>query len=197
MIGNFQASKRSCSLLLWRVAGLLLLRCCTRSAYAKKKHNSSRPAMHHKSSNSERLRLLAWSSRVFFKFEFSKWTQYLIATAMTMWNYCEVAVSERYFQRLVVPKLEIAIWFDELFCETIILLFLLNCPWLLFWKCAFKKLFQAKHAFYTPGLDENRGSSDFAHDIWICFKVQCTGSNSKIVTPLSNFRKIALIQSKW
>ena len=34
--------------------------------------------------------------------------------------------------------------------------------------------FQAEHALYTPGLDENRGSSDFIHDIWICYKVQCT-----------------------
>ena len=34
--------------------------------------------------------------------------------------------------------------------------------------------FQAEHALYTPCLDENRGSSDFVHDIWICYKVQCT-----------------------
>ena len=34
--------------------------------------------------------------------------------------------------------------------------------------------FQAEHALYTPGLDDNRGSSDFVHDIWICYKVQYT-----------------------
>ena len=35
-------------------------------------------------------------------------------------------------------------------------------------------LFQADHALYTPGLDENRVSSDFVHDIWICYEVHCT-----------------------
>ena len=40
-------------------------------------------------------------------------------------------------------------------------------------------LFQAEHALYTPGLDENHGSSDFVHSIWICYRnaavaVQCT-----------------------
>ena len=35
-------------------------------------------------------------------------------------------------------------------------------------------LFQAEHALYTPGLDENRGSSDFVRDIWIRYKLQCT-----------------------
>ena len=34
--------------------------------------------------------------------------------------------------------------------------------------------FQAKHALYTPVLDENCGSSDFVQDIWICYKLQCT-----------------------
>ena len=34
--------------------------------------------------------------------------------------------------------------------------------------------FQAEHALYTPGLDENRGNSDFVHDIWICYKLQRT-----------------------
>ena len=28
-----------------------------------------------------------------------------------------------------------------------------------------KRDFQAEHALYTPGLDENHGSSDFVHDI--------------------------------
>ena len=37
-----------------------------------------------------------------------------------------------------------------------------------------KRDFQAEHALYTPGLDENHGSSDFVHDIWICYKVQST-----------------------
>ena len=37
-----------------------------------------------------------------------------------------------------------------------------------------QKFFQAEHALYTLGLDENRGSSDFVHDIWICYKLQCT-----------------------
>ena len=32
--------------------------------------------------------------------------------------------------------------------------------------------FQAEHALYTPGLDENRGSGNFVHDIWMCYKVQ-------------------------
>ena len=36
-----------------------------------------------------------------------------------------------------------------------------------------KIIFQAEHALYTPGLDENQGSSDIVHDIWICF-VDCT-----------------------
>ena len=35
-------------------------------------------------------------------------------------------------------------------------------------------IFQAEHTLYTPGLDENRGSSDFVHAIWICYKLQCT-----------------------
>ena len=35
-------------------------------------------------------------------------------------------------------------------------------------------LFQAEHALYTPGLDENQGSSDFVHDLWIRYKLQCT-----------------------
>ena len=35
------------------------------------------------------------------------------------------------------------------------------------------QVFQTEHALYTPGLDENRGSSDFVHDIWIYYKVQC------------------------
>ena len=35
-------------------------------------------------------------------------------------------------------------------------------------------IFQAEYTFYTPGLDENRGSSDFVHDIWICYILQCT-----------------------
>ena len=36
------------------------------------------------------------------------------------------------------------------------------------------KLFQAEHALYTPGLDDNCGSSDFVHNIWICCKLQGT-----------------------
>ena len=32
----------------------------------------------------------------------------------------------------------------------------------------------SEQALYTTGLNENRGSSDFVHDIWICYKVQCT-----------------------
>ena len=32
--------------------------------------------------------------------------------------------------------------------------------------------FQAEHDLYIPGLDENRCSSDFVHDIWICYKLQ-------------------------
>ena len=28
-------------------------------------------------------------------------------------------------------------------------------------------IFQAEHALYNSGLDENRGNSDFVHDIWI------------------------------
>ena len=34
--------------------------------------------------------------------------------------------------------------------------------------------FQAEHALYTPGLDENRGSSNFVHDIGICYKILYT-----------------------
>ena len=34
--------------------------------------------------------------------------------------------------------------------------------------------FQADHALYTPGLDENRIIGDFVHDIWICYEVHCT-----------------------
>ena len=37
-----------------------------------------------------------------------------------------------------------------------------------------KIVFQAEHALYTPDLDENSGSSDFVHAIWICYKLQCT-----------------------
>ena len=36
-----------------------------------------------------------------------------------------------------------------------------------------KSLFQAEHALYTHGLDENRGSSDFVNNIWICYRLQC------------------------
>ena len=35
-------------------------------------------------------------------------------------------------------------------------------------KLGYIPFFQAEHALYTPGLDENRGSRDFVHDIWIC-----------------------------
>ena len=35
-------------------------------------------------------------------------------------------------------------------------------------------IFQADHALYTPGLDENRVIGDFVHDIWICYEVHCT-----------------------
>ena len=38
----------------------------------------------------------------------------------------------------------------------------------------FDIILQAEYALYTAGLDENRGSSDFVHDFWICYKVQCT-----------------------
>ena len=37
--------------------------------------------------------------------------------------------------------------------------------------------FQAEHALYTPGLDENRGSSDFVDDIWICYKINGIKAN--------------------
>ena len=36
------------------------------------------------------------------------------------------------------------------------------------------RIFQADHALYTPGLDENRVIGDFVHDIWICYEVHCT-----------------------
>ena len=36
------------------------------------------------------------------------------------------------------------------------------------------EFFQADHALYTPGLDENRVIGDFVHDIWICYEVHCT-----------------------
>ena len=36
--------------------------------------------------------------------------------------------------------------------------------------------FQADHALYTPGLDENRIIGDFVHDIWICYEVHCKKS---------------------
>ena len=32
------------------------------------------------------------------------------------------------------------------------------------------RFFQAEHPLYTPGLNENRGSSDFVHNIWIFYK---------------------------
>ena len=32
--------------------------------------------------------------------------------------------------------------------------------------------FQADHALYTPGLDENRVSREIVHGIWIYYKVQ-------------------------
>ena len=37
-----------------------------------------------------------------------------------------------------------------------------------------KLFFQADHALYTPGLDENRVIGNFVHDIWICYEVHCT-----------------------
>ena len=45
--------------------------------------------------------------------------------------------------------------------------------------CLFEQMskhdfFQADHALYTPGLDENRVIGDFVHDIWICYEVHCT-----------------------
>ena len=35
-----------------------------------------------------------------------------------------------------------------------------------------KKNFQADHALYTSGLDENSVSREIVHCIWICYKVQ-------------------------
>ena len=35
-------------------------------------------------------------------------------------------------------------------------------------------LFQADHALYTPGLDENRVIGDFVHSIWTIYEVHCT-----------------------
>ena len=35
-----------------------------------------------------------------------------------------------------------------------------------------KNIFQADHALYTHGLDENRVSREIVQCIWICYKVQ-------------------------
>ena len=38
----------------------------------------------------------------------------------------------------------------------------------------FENGFLLTYLTLCPGLDENGGSSEFVHNIWICYKLQCT-----------------------